>query len=384
MRRLLSFLLMMSVASTALSQVSSALINEALDKITPLNLNGTLPQVMSAIGRETGVRIDAAPMVWELLPWGDQTNVTAKIENQTLRESLTAITRKLGLTWTLKDESVELQPMPPLARLGRRSTVQELQALDLLASNPLQLTTDRPTVRQLIEAVDARLLAIDEQFKKANQPPPALAIESRTGDSVPPDRLIFVPRNASLMDALESLVKETRATWYPWGKSIVIVAKEDQVRNLLNKSLTVRFNGVDIQQVLMELSQRSGIEFAIEPGALQQIPQEFRSIRLIIENATVKQAMENISGVTGLGYVVNESGIYIWHRLSETDSRPGAMFGILQLDNGMQVFIPESSLPPDMREYLELRKQRELDKIRQMMKEEGFKPTSRPTGKEDL
>ncbi len=383
MRRLLAFFMMMSLASTALSQVSSALINEALDKITPLNLNGTLPQVMSAIGRDTGVRIDASPMVWELLPWGDQTNVT-KIENQTLRESLTAITRKLGLTWTLKDESVELQPMPALARLGRRSTVQELQALDLLASIPLQLATDRPTVRQLIEAVDAKLVGIDEQFKKANQPQPGLAIESRTGDAVPSDRVIFVPRNASLMDALESLVKETRATWYPWGKSIVIVAKEDQVRNLLNKTMTVRFNGVDVQQVLLELSQRSGIEFAIEPGALQQIAQEFRSIRLIIENATVKQALENICGVTGLGYVVNESGIYVWHRLSETNGKAGAMFGLLQLDNGMQVYIPESQLPEDLRQYLEARKQREFEKIRQMMKEEGFKPTTRPTGKEDL
>src|SRR6185436_2017784 len=164
------------------------------------------------------------------------TNITAKIDNTTLRDALDAITRKLGLTFVLKDQAIELQPMPALARLGRRSTQQELQALDELASTPANLGTERPSVKQLIEAVDQKLLDKKSPF----------AIESRPGDNVVQDQVVFVARNASLLDALEVLAKDTRATWYPWGKSIVIVPKEDQIRNQLSKALNVRYPGTDV------------------------------------------------------------------------------------------------------------------------------------------
>ena len=88
---------------------------------------------METIKQTTGVPIIAAAGVYDLLPWGEQTNISAKIQNQTLRGALEAITRKLGLTFVLQDEAVELQPMPALKRLGRRASVEELDLLDALA-----------------------------------------------------------------------------------------------------------------------------------------------------------------------------------------------------------------------------------------------------------
>src|SRR3954471_13126574 len=67
---------------------SSALINQALDKQAKIDLNTVLPQAMKQISDQTGVPLQADPSVWETLPWGEQTNVTAKIENSTLREAL--------------------------------------------------------------------------------------------------------------------------------------------------------------------------------------------------------------------------------------------------------------------------------------------------------
>src|SRR5690242_13099733 len=70
-------------AANLLAQNSptSALINEALDKPVSLDLNTVLPEAMRTIAKNTGVRIEASSAVWDLLPWGDQTNITAKIEN---------------------------------------------------------------------------------------------------------------------------------------------------------------------------------------------------------------------------------------------------------------------------------------------------------------
>lgn len=357
-----------------LAQDTSALINEALDKLVKLQFedNVVLPEAMKGISDTTGVPIEADPAVWELLPWGEQTTIKATIENQTLREALAAITRTLGLTFEVRDESVQIQPMPALRRLGRRSTVDELSALNLLASTPLALKAEQPTVKQLVSAIDQQLMDLKSPY----------AIEFRAGDAVAANTAtIYVPRNSTMMDALEAMAKDTSATWYPWGKSIVIVSKEDQVRNQLNKTLTLRYNDADVAQVLMELSQRSGVPFTIEPGAIQRIPPEFRRVRLVLDNASVQQALEHIAGFTGLAYVVRDDGVHIWNQSNQGGATPARdpAVGIITLDNGMQIIVKESQVPEDMRQYLRMRTQRELDKIRQMMDEEGFNPTTQPT-----
>ena len=59
---------------------TSALINQALDKQSKLTLNHLLPQAMEIIEKQTGVPMKADPAVWDLLPWGQGTNINAKIE----------------------------------------------------------------------------------------------------------------------------------------------------------------------------------------------------------------------------------------------------------------------------------------------------------------
>jgi hypothetical protein len=360
---------LLAFVTVALAQSSSALINEALDKQQPLQLDGTLPQVIGAIAQKTDVRIEVAPGVYDLLPWGDQTTVKARIENQTLRDGLRAIARRLGLTLELRDEAVELKPLPALRRLGRRATVEELEVLDLLGRTNLELQNDRPTVKQLLAAVDSKLESAKSIF----------AIEDRTPDAVG-SAAVPVPRNATLLDALESIPQSTDATWYPWGGAqrgtLVVRPKVDHVRDLLNKTITRRFAGVDVGQVLSELSSLSGVHFAIEPGAVQRIAGDSRNIRLILDNAPISQALESIAGFTGLAWSVNEKGVYVWNP-SGAGGAAGARepsVGLIMLDNGMQVVIRESQIPPDLREYVKHKTAQHFEKMRKQMQEEGFKP----------
>jgi hypothetical protein len=96
---------------------------------------------------------------------------------------------------------------------------------------------------------------------------------------------------------------------------------------------------------------------------------------LDLYNASVQQALESLSGFTGLSYTVNDKGVYIWNPSTATGtSTREPMFGMLTLDNGMQVLIPQSQVPADLREYLKHKTSRQFDKIREMMKEEGYKP----------
>jgi hypothetical protein len=287
-------------ATYASGSETSALINKQLDTQQTLTLNATLPDVMQQIGNQTGVRLQADPAVWDLLPWGDQTTINVKIQNHTLREELTAITRRLGLDFELTDEAVELRPTPPLRRLGRRATVSELQVLDLMASSPANLPADRIEVAQVLALVDKRLAELKSPF----------AIDNRASDATRSTK-VSIPRNATIAEALEAVAGQTAATWYPWGDSIVVVPKEEQIRTQLNKVLTARYNGVEVDQVLLELSQRAGVRFVVEPGAYQKVPAADRSITLVLDNATIQQALDSISGHTGLAFEVTDAGVKV-------------------------------------------------------------------------
>ena len=369
-RPLVSFAIVLVLSPAwVVAQSSSALINEALDKQVKLEFpqNTPLPQVMAAITKDTDVPLTTDPSVYELLPWGEQTGLTAQIANQTLREALAVITRTLGLTFVLKSEAVEIRPLPALKRLGRRSTPGELEVLNLLASTPAELKSDRPTVKELLGAVDAKLEGAKSDF----------AIEDRAFDDASSGTPVPVARNATLMEALESLVEATGATWYPWGKTIVFVPKEEHVRTQLAKEISVRYNGVDIAKVIAELSHRSGVPFTIEPGAVQNIPPEARNVGLILDNTSIQQALEYIGGFTGLAYVVNEKGVYLFNKQAGTGggARRDPVLAIVRLDSGAEVLIPESEVPPDVREYLKSKRKRVIDALRDQMVDEGFKPT---------
>jgi hypothetical protein len=372
-RRFLPLISVLLITCVALAQSSSsALIAEELDKQVKLDFpqNTPLPQVMQAITKDTGVALVADPAVYELLPWGEQTGLTVKIENQTLRQALGVITQTLGLTFVLKQETVEIRPMPPLKRLGRRATPEELAVLNLLASTPAEIKGDRASVKDLLAAVDAKLEAAKSPF----------AIENRAFDDTSAATPVPVAKNATLMDALESLVESTGATWHPWGKTLVIIPKEEHVRaQLANKEISVRYNDVDIAKVLTELSSRSGVPFTIEPGAVQNIPPEARKVGLILDNTSVQQALEYIGGFTGLSYVVNEKGVYLFNKSgTAAGARRDPVVVITRLDSGVEVLVPESEVPADVREYLKHKRAGAIKALREQMVDEGFKPTTQP------
>jgi hypothetical protein len=369
-KNLLVALSLLACAGPLLAQQkTSALINEELDKIIePLQLSGTLPQAIKEITNKTGVPIEVTPQTYDLLPWGEQTTINAKIANQTLRKALEAITRKLGLTLELRDEAIEIKPLPALRRLGRRATVEELGVLDLLSRTELKLDTDRPTVKQILAAVDARLEELKSPF----------AVENRAFADNIADAPVAVARNATLLAALEAIHSSTDATWYPWGKVLLVRPKADHVRDLLARTITRSWNGVDVAQVLAELANLSGTTFTIEPGAVQRIAGDSRNIRLVLENAPIQQALESIAGFTGLAWSVNEKGVYIWNASTAGGQTREPSIGWVTLDNGMHVILRESQVPADLREYVKHKTSQHFEKLREQMKDEGFKPTTQP------
>ncbi len=326
-----------SLVPPLLAQVkadSSALISEQLDQLIKLDLNKTpLPQVFRTIESQTGVPIRVTDDVYDILPWGAQTPITASLDRLKLRDALDAIGSKSGLQFELRDEYVECSPQPPLRRLGRRATLEELRTLDIVRSRPLSKASPASTLAELARVIDDELLAFErgdaKQGKGAH-----IVLEVR---SIPTIDLakstVSLPRGATLETALNVFDQQSPLTWYPWGDSIVVLPKQDVIQHLLDRNVTLRYDGVDINQVLLDLSKKANVPFQIEPGAIQRVTPEFRIVKLSAD-ATIRQSLESLQGYTGLGYVVTDEGVYIWNQNSSPASaRRGRVIATVQIGN---------------------------------------------------
>ena len=375
---LVALLLALSCASRATAaDPSSALINAQLDKLVKLDLSNTpLPQVLKKIESETGVPVRATDDVYATLPWGEQTPITASVEGLTLRDALAAISGKLGLTFDLRDEAVELSPVASLRRLGRRATLQELRTLDLLATQKLATSANGWTIATLTAAIDAGLLAIDQQLAAQKQPAAHLVLEVRSTQATDAAKSpVLVPRDATLAGALDALAQQSKLTWYPWGDGVVVLPKRDVIAAKLERPVSLRYDGTDIAQVFIDLGKQSGVDLSIEPGAIQRVPPEFRIIRMSVESASVRQALESLQGFTGLGYVVTDDGVYIWNQNSNPASATrGRVIATVQIAPYTSALVYEDQLSPEARKALNDMRDQYVGQLEAMLT--GKQPTT--------
>jgi len=96
------------------------------------------------------------------------------------------------------------------------------------------------------------------------------------------------------------------------------VNKIEVTRMLLGKRLTRRFVDVDMQQVLAELAESSGVPFTYTPGVLQRVPQKFRRVTLTLDDATVEQTLQDISAATGLKFTMTANGVEVTYAAPAT------------------------------------------------------------------
>jgi hypothetical protein len=364
--------LVLAFAAPLRASDSSALISAEMDKLVKFELaNAPLPEVLKKIEEQTGVPLRAGDDVYDLLPWGRETTVNAKIENLTLRDAMQAITAKLGLRFELQAEVVQLRPIAALQRIGRRATVQELRTIDLVYSAidlPDDITkgANRTTVDGVVQEVDSRLAAYDGTQTARKATPANLVLEFRPGEPAQAQREVRIPRDTRLVgEVLDQLAAQTPLAWYPWGDTIVVLPKKAIVRNMLERTIHVRYDGIDVASVLTDLSDKSGVPFLIEPGALQRVPADYRSVKLFVD-APARQALESLAGVTGLGYVATDDGVYIWNNSPQPAgeaTQQGRVVATVDMGNGMQALITEDMLTPEQRATIEKRAREAIEKL---------------------
>jgi hypothetical protein len=374
-----------TLACVALAQPaanSAALINAALDKPIAFKLdNSPLPKVLESIEDKTGVPVRVSNDAYNVLPYGTETPITATVEHLSLRDALAAIAGKLGLRVELRQEFVELVPHPALRRLGRRVTLQELRTLDVLSSRPIDLSkSENANAMTLIRTVDASLATFDKELAAKGQQPAKIVVEIRSAggdDASAPAAAVMLSRGATLLDALEAMAAQSKLTWYPWGDSVVVLPKRDVIRGLLERPISAHYDGVDVAQVLIDLAKKGGVEFSVEPGAIQRVPPEFRIVKLSAD-ASLRQVLEGLQGYTGLGYIVNDDGIYLWNQNSSPPAAAGRgrVVATVTIAPGATALVREEDLSQAARDVIETKRKAAAQALEASLVPTG--PTTEP------
>ncbi len=357
------------------------LVQQALDKQIKITLAGPLPDALAQITALTGVRFVITPAAGQILPYGPNTNVSARIENQTLRQALDAISLRLGLTYEARADVIELRPVDGLARRGpRRATLDELASLNYLAATRMPADWGaRLPLEALVDKLNKSLpTGASGGVGGAAGTSPVKQFEPRFTKDEHRQLVVDLPPTGSLLDALEAISHTaTDYTWYLWGNKVELEQKEVVTRLALsNIMVDRRWDQVDLSQVLLDLGKASGIPFAYEPGCLQRVRPESQKITLAAEGVPLTEVLENVQSVTGLGYVPTRDGIYFWNNspyyglppATASASDPIILLIPVTGGNGAQLAVRSSQLPPELREKLLQMRTSEIEKLNGLLK----------------
>lgn len=353
-------------ASTVRSASSSSdekeiLLVRALEQPTSLQIEDKyIGEAVELLAEETGVIIEFDRLILGCLPYGSRTKVTATAENRPLKEILGALLRPLAATYAPEGGRIMIRPLPPLMRICRRATWDEVALIEKLYSTPWS--------RELADSLKFQFQDMPDVNAQANRK----KIYDLAGSV----------GAGSAARVLEYACKQHGWEWYPDGNAISFCTRTRQVERQLERTMTAQYNEVPLQKVLLDVLGRAGLELKMEPGVLSSLPtQQVERFLMDVENVTVRQALELVAGMTGLGYFIEPDGVRIaasTFTAGSTSSDAAQSAAALRLTNPIvgqitipgehgitySFFIRRKDLPPELGELVEQQLPEYVERLR--------------------
>jgi hypothetical protein len=365
-----------------IAQDNSAL-QRNLDRKVELSANRLpIAEVFKKLSASTGVEFVIDDTAYQSLPYGAQTRLTAQVADITLRNALTPILSPEALQWTVEGGAVRIMPSEPLYRMCRRATYAELNVLGCLLSPQVARIT--PSAKT--DAAE-QLADIVEQLRKITENK-ALDIkfvvpEDKRAGAIAHAQKSLPGNGAAFLDALTST---NDWTWYLDGDRVIVLDRRKQIERQLARQVTLKYENESIAIVLTDLAHKARVQLEIEPGVIQMLPADARNnFNLRMTDATIAEAMEVISGGTGLSFTRTAEGIRVeaGKRMipdGNTPTRPRSSLVVrktLTLKDGSTVdlIIRGEDMPDDLRSALEAEKAKAIEGMRAKF----VKSTTQPT-----
>lgn len=376
------------LAVPALAQDGS--LQRNLDRHLDLTINPGLPihEVFDKIAAQTNVKFVVSEDTLASLPYGSQTRLAISVKGLALRDALTPMLAPQALQWIVEDGVVRIMPSEPLYRMCRRATYDELQTLGRLNSARNGKGEDTRMTPLAGGEVEQQIQNITDQVRKITGQQ-NLNLVFRTFED---KRQQALARAAAALPGtaaqwLDALTMSADWTWYLWGEEIVIIDRKKQVERQLAKQVSLKYQNEQLSNVLTDLAKKGRVVLEMEAGVLQLLAPEMRSnFNLMMADATVSQALEVISGGTGLTFTRTGEGIKVEasSRLMATSqpaAKPRASFFVRAKLPGpggtmVELFIRSDDLPDDVRAAIEAEKAKFLDELCRNLKNPASMPAA--------
>jgi len=343
-------------------------LQQNLDKSLSVTITDQpIRDVFDRLQRESGVKFVLDPDTFERLPWGEQTRLRISLKNITLRNALSPMLAPQCLQWTVEGAAIRVSPNEALFRMGRRASYEELQLLAKLATGKLNTPAGDNA---------AKIEALPDALRTLTQTPDLdLAVNLRqTREKSAAFERGFAALPCSPAAFLDALCGSEYA-WYLNGQTLVVLPRKEQIERQLQQTVTLRYQNEKLSAVLLDLTRKARVPLSIEPGVMQLLPAETRSnFSLVMTDASIAQALEVISGSTGLKFTATDVGLSVETGKSAAANnaaeRPRSAWMLqmdLDLGSGAQpvrITVRAEELPADLRDAIEARKNAYIQQLR--------------------
>ncbi len=286
-------------------------LQDSLDTGVEIRLaDSPIEKIFDQIGEKTGLEFDVSDRTLQLLPYGRRTRLSVAVPAIPLRRALDRIVRPHGLTWEPVGDTVRIVPTQPLLRMCRRATYDELKILGALLTQTIRKIPEPGTGSVVLRGL-TKNPAVNLIFPEGMRKEDVLERYRRAG--------LYLPGPAA--EWLNGVCGR-EMTWYIDAHRIFIIDRRRQALRQVGRKVSLDFRKSDVRDVLLELARMANLGLSLQPGVLNTLSPGSRTITLVMENRTILQAMEIVSGTVGIEVEVTADG-GIYAGIAKGLSRPG-------------------------------------------------------------
>jgi len=371
-------ILLAALCAQAAEPEQDILLQRSLDQPITLNLQKVpLAEAFKQIASTAKIPLQVDPASYDLLPYGDTTQVSIEFNQSQLRQALQEVLVPLGLEESVVGSTVLIRPSSPLAHIGRRADWEELKLLKDLWTSEIKAPATSGTAVNFPDAIRA---AVDGR-KDLLIPMPADATGAGPLAAASDKALHQIAAQApmSAYRALDMYCQLTSQVWFveagalyggSAGGNIRIMTQRQWIERQLDRPIQLSRTNEPLEVVVNDLNHASGIRFVPEPGLYQVVP----VASLFSNNGSIRQSLEALAASYSVAFDVRDDSILL--RKAPVPGSPDAaksdnIVGRISVPAGagdgttMDIFIKESDLPPALNE---LRKKHVQEAVQALQK----------------
>jgi len=300
-------------------QISAVFIEKALDDPAKINFrNITLEDAFENLRKQLGIPFEVDQTALAQLPYGQLTTLSSvQLQGMSWRDALRDLLKPLALTFQPGADRIYILGTEALMRQPRRLNLIELDSLVRLQNSNLN-DSDKNLLRQIQQQTNTSIFRLVEMDNLVDKAHPNTVEQSLSSYPQSAAKVLDLYSRRLLSNKYKL---DQPGAWYlradlvngsTTSIDIVILPAVDLNSLKLQKRIDKSFINQPIQNILYELANQGTLGINFEPGCFTLLDENLvNNFSLSMRSATLKDAFEEISGLTGLAHEVRPEGIHI-------------------------------------------------------------------------